>query len=213
MRRGIDGFAVRPAGDVALTELTIDAARPVRCGACRVYRRPADVGAANRFGGGARCASETVGAAKPRAGRARCTSETVGAARRLPCDARSRGHVAELASFAALTALRQLRRVRARSALRARPRALRFSAPPTRRTAPCPHAALQRGELLSIGGVAMGSDVFLGVDVSGRGGAASGCVSGCASGCSSGCAYRFANRCASRVVSRYPNSRPAAQGA
>ena len=36
--------------------------------------------------------------------------------------------VAELATFAALSALKQPRRVRARSALRARPRALRFSA-------------------------------------------------------------------------------------
>ena len=53
----------------------------------------------------------------------------VGAARRLPCDARSRGPAAELAAFASLSALKHLRRVSSRFALRARPRALRFSAP------------------------------------------------------------------------------------
>lgn len=50
------------------------------------------------------------------------------AALRVPCDARAAGPVAELATFAALTALRQPRRVRSRCALRARPPALCFSA-------------------------------------------------------------------------------------
>jgi len=51
------------------------------------------------------------------------------AARRLPCDARSRGPAAELASFASLSTPKHLRRVSSRFALRARPRPLRFSAP------------------------------------------------------------------------------------
>jgi hypothetical protein len=82
-----------------------------------------------------------VGAAKARAGRLPRFAGAACASLRLPCDARSRGPVAELASFASLTALKQLRRVRQQLALRARPRALRFSALQRRATA-CPHAPL-----------------------------------------------------------------------
>jgi len=57
-----------------------------------------------------------MGATKPRAHRPRRAAEAVYASLRLPCDARSRGRAAELASFASLTALRQPRRVRSRCA-------------------------------------------------------------------------------------------------
>ena len=62
------------------------------------------------------------------------------AALRVPCDARVPGPVAELASFALLTALRHLQRVRSRSALRARPGTLHFSAAPIRPTQAPPAA-------------------------------------------------------------------------
>src|SRR5664280_3209464 len=62
----------------------------------------------------------TIRTAKSRPGRPLRFAGAVGAVRRLPCDARSRGPVAELAAFAALSTLRHLRRVRGGSALRAR---------------------------------------------------------------------------------------------
>ena len=69
-------------------------------------------------GGGRRCAPTALRFSRPRPG-------------------------AELASFASLTAFGQLRRVRPRSALRALPRALRCSAPPSRVPA-CPNPPLLR---------------------------------------------------------------------
>jgi len=63
----------------------------------------------------------------------------VSASLRLPCGARSPGPVAELAARPAGATLKQLRRVSWRSALRARPGALRSSAPQRRAPAcPCP---------------------------------------------------------------------------
>jgi len=82
-----------------------------------------------------------VGAAKARPGRLRRFASAVGAARRLPCDARSRGPVAELTALPAVASFGQRRRVRRRSALRARPRALCFSAP-QRRAFACPGVPL-----------------------------------------------------------------------
>ena len=93
--------------------------------------------------------SAAGGAAKARAGRLTRFAGAVGAVRRLPCAARSRGPVAELASFATLTALKQLRQVRSRFALRARPRALRCSAL-QRRAPACPHAPLLQRLCLSV---------------------------------------------------------------
>ena len=61
-------------------------------------------------------------------GRAQHLGEAVFASRRLPCAARARGPVAQLAALTAFAALEQARRVSSRSALRARPRALRSSA-------------------------------------------------------------------------------------
>jgi len=53
-------------------------------------------------------------------GRAQRPGEAVFASLRLPCAARARGPVAQLAALTAFAALEQARRVRARSALRAR---------------------------------------------------------------------------------------------
>ena len=64
----------------------------------------------------------------PRAVRRRGSACLPFASLRVLCDARPCGPVAELASFAALSALRHPRRVRGRCALRARPQVLRFSA-------------------------------------------------------------------------------------
>ena len=83
----------------------------------------------------------SVGAAKARPGRLRRFASAVGALRRLPCDARSHGPVAELTTLPAVAAFGQRRRVRPRCALRARPRALRFSAP-QRRAFACPGVPL-----------------------------------------------------------------------
>src|SRR5258706_13718363 len=98
-----------------------------------------------------------MGATKPRAHSPRRATEAVYASLRLPCDARSRGRAAELATFASLTALKQPRRVRSRvEALFAtvrdrfgrvdarqarRPRARASQAPP-RHAAACAHAPL-----------------------------------------------------------------------
>ena len=60
------------------------------------------------------------------------------AALRVPCGARPCGPVAQLATFAALTALAQVRRVRSRSALCARPQDLRSSAAHSRPSAAPP---------------------------------------------------------------------------
>ena len=62
------------------------------------------------------------------------------AALRVPCDARAPGPVAELAALAALTALKHLQRVSSRSALRARPASLCFSAAPIRPAQAAPAA-------------------------------------------------------------------------
>ena len=59
---------------------------------------------------------------------------------RVPCDARLAGPVAELAAFAALSTLRHLQRVSSRSALRARPATLCFSAAPIRPAQAAPAA-------------------------------------------------------------------------
>ena len=61
----------------------------------------------------------------------------VAASQRLPCGARSRGPVAKLAARPAAASLKQSRRVRCGCALRARPQALRSSAP-QRRAPPQP---------------------------------------------------------------------------
>ena len=90
----------------------------------------------------ARAGCGAVGWTKARAGRLRCAAGAVGAVRRLPCGARSCGP--------SQNSLRSLRSLRSdscdesdeRSALRARPQALRSSAP-QKRTAACPPAPLQ----------------------------------------------------------------------
>ena len=81
------------------------------------------------------------GVAKARAGRLARFAGSVAASRRLPCDARSRGLSPN--SLRSLRSLRSNRRrqVRSQLALRARPRALRFSAL-QRRAPACPHAPL-----------------------------------------------------------------------
>jgi len=76
-----------------------------------------------------------------RAGLGRGSDGLPFAALRVPCDARFPGPVAELAAFASLSALKHLQRVRSRSARRARPGTLRFSAAPIR-PAQAPPAAL-----------------------------------------------------------------------
>ena len=75
-------------------------------------------------------------------GRARRLGEAVFASLRLPCAARSRGPVAQLPPFAALTVVEQARRVRSRSALRARaPSPVLLDASHARRALPgCPVA-------------------------------------------------------------------------
>ena len=75
-------------------------------------------------------------------GRARRLGEAVFASLRLPCAARSRGPVAQLPPFAALTVVEQARRVRSRSALRARaPSPVLLGASHARRALPgCPVA-------------------------------------------------------------------------
>ena len=88
----------------------------------------------SRFAGG--------GAATGHPGRARRLAEAVFAALRLPCAARVRGPVAQLPPFAALTVVEQARRVRSRSALRARaPNPVLLGASHARRALPgCPVA-------------------------------------------------------------------------
>ena len=69
------------------------------------------------------------------------------AALRVPCDARLAGPVAELAAFASLSALRHLQRVSSRSALRARPATLCFSAAPIRPAQAAPAALPATGRV------------------------------------------------------------------
>jgi hypothetical protein len=76
--------------------------------------------------------------AGPRAVRRRGSECWPFAALRVPCGARPCGPVAQLATFAALTALGQVRRVRSRCALRARPQDLRSSAAHSRPNAAPP---------------------------------------------------------------------------
>ena len=63
------------------------------------------------------------------------------------CDARLAGPVAELAAFAALSTLRHLQRVSTRSALRARPASLCFSAAPIRPAQAAPAALPATGRV------------------------------------------------------------------
>ncbi len=87
-----------------------------------------------------RCADR--GAATGQPGRARRLGSAVFAALRRPCAARVRGPVAQLPPFASLTVVEQSRRVRARSALRARaPAPVLLGASHARRARPgCPVA-------------------------------------------------------------------------
>ncbi len=82
------------------------------------------------------------GAATGQPGRARRLGSAVFAALRLPCAARVRGPVAQLPPLASLTVVEQSRRVRARSALRARaPAPVLLGASHARRARPgCPVA-------------------------------------------------------------------------
>jgi hypothetical protein len=82
------------------------------------------------------------GAATGQPGSARCSGEAVFAALRLPCAARVRGPVAQLAVLTAFAALGQARRVRSRGALRARaPAPVLLGASHARRALPgCPVA-------------------------------------------------------------------------
>ena len=79
--------------------------------------------------------------ARRRAGPGRGSDGLPFASLRVPCDARVPGPVAKLAAFASLSTLKHLQRVSSRSALRARPGPLRFSAAPIRPTQ-APPAAL-----------------------------------------------------------------------
>jgi hypothetical protein len=89
------------------------------------------MGASNRVSSAPYPSSCMPGAseAKPRAGVRRRSDAAVVATRRLPCGARARGPSRNSLRSLAFAALEQSRRARQRSALRARPRALRSSAP------------------------------------------------------------------------------------
>jgi hypothetical protein len=92
----------------------------------------------------AKCCNAGGCAATGQPGRARRLGSAVFAALRLPCAARGRGPVAQLATLTAFAALEQSRRVRARSALRARaPAPVLLGASHARRARPgCPVAEL-----------------------------------------------------------------------
>ena len=93
---------------------------------------------------------DASGAAKARPGRLRRFASAVGAARRLPCDARSHGPVAELTTLPAVAAFGQRRRVRRRCALRARPRALALQAAPGQEARPFARHKQSPGLLVSL---------------------------------------------------------------
>ena len=93
-----------------------------------------------RLAASARCLRQASASARRRARPWPGSDGWPFAALRVPCDARLAGPVAELAAFAALSALRHLQRVSSRSALRARPASLCFSAAPIRPAQAAPAA-------------------------------------------------------------------------
>ena len=97
------------------------------------------------------------GRARRRVGPGRGSDGWPFAALRVPCDARVAGPVAELAAFASLSTLEHLRRVSSRSALRARPATLRFSAAPIRPAQALPAALQATGSLFEVAHATSGS--------------------------------------------------------